>query len=159
MKTRLFTLVGAAGVLLAVPAFAQMGTTTPAPPPAKKPGILSRILHRGQPAPAPGTYAPNTGTYSPNGGAMPMGRRPMMGGVMPMTGGVVGNKNTHVYHLPGDRSQLPSPQNRVYFRSAAAAEAAGYHRAGSGSMGMRGHSPAMHPGMTRHMGTYPTVVH
>jgi len=152
MKTRLIALVGAASILLAVPALAQMGQTTTTPPPAKKPGLLSRILHRGQPATAPGSYAPN-------GGAMPMGRRPMMGGVMPMTGGVVGNKITHVYHLPGDRGQLPAAQNRVYFRSAAAAEAAGYHRAGAGSMSMNRTTRTMRPGMTRHMGTYPTVVH
>jgi len=45
-------------------------------------------------------------------------------------GNVVGNKNTKVYHLPGDKSALPAEKNRVYFKSAKEAEAAGYHRAG-----------------------------
>jgi hypothetical protein len=53
------------------------------------------------------------------------------GSATPIAGGVIGNKNTHVYHLPGDKS-LPSPKNRVYFASAAAAQAAGYHASGSG---------------------------
>src|SRR2546429_9761916 len=46
-------------------------------------------------------------------------------------GNVVGNKNTKVYHLPGDKGQLPDPKNRVYFKTAKEAEAAGYHHAGA----------------------------
>ena len=45
--------------------------------------------------------------------------RPGTGGMMGMHGGVVANKNSHVYHLPGDRGALPAPQNRIYFSSAA----------------------------------------
>lgn len=47
-------------------------------------------------------------------------------------GNVIGNKNTKVYHLPGDKGALPAEKNRVYFRTAKEAEAAGYHRAGVG---------------------------
>ena len=45
------------------------------------------------------------------------------------SGDVIGNVNSHVYHLPGSRGRLPSPANRVYFHSAAEAEAAGYRPA------------------------------
>jgi len=45
------------------------------------------------------------------------------------TGQFIGNKHTKVFHLPGDKGTLPSEQNRVYFKSAAAAQAAGYHQA------------------------------
>ena len=55
-----------------------------------------------------------------------------------MGGQIIGNKNSHVYHMAGDRGAMPAPQNRVYFPNAAAAEAAGYHMAGGGR------------GMTRH---------
>lgn len=65
------------------------------------------------------------------------GAHPMMGGAVRM-GGVVGNKKTHVYHMPGDRGALPEPQNRVYFHTAAQARAAGYHAVGQHSMGMHG---------------------
>jgi hypothetical protein len=41
------------------------------------------------------------------------------------SGQFVGNKNSKIYHMPGDKN-LPDPKNRVYFSSAAAAEAAGY---------------------------------
>ena len=72
-----------------------------------------------------------------------------------MGGRIIGNKRTRVYHLPGDKN-LPSPQNRVYFRTEAEAMRAGYRRAGTmhtlphgitgghmhGRMG--GHTPA-HP--------------
>ena len=58
---------------------------------------------------------------------------PMHGSPMAsMGGGFIGNKNSHVFHMPGDKGAMPAPQNRVYFHSAAEAEAAGYHMAGSG---------------------------
>src|SRR5947209_537435 len=72
---------------------------TAAPPP-KKPGLMSRIFHKGTPGkgmPAPMVHA----------------------------GNIIGNKNTRVYHMPGDRGQLPQPQNRVYFRTEREAIAAG----------------------------------
>jgi len=130
-------------------AFAQ----TPPPPPAPPAhhGLLHNLFHRPKPGqPMPGQPMP--GHMLP-GRMMP--GRPMMGGHMmpgrPMMGGnVIGNKNTHVYHLPGDQGALPDPKNRMYFRSAAAAEAAGYHRAGS-TMGHRSMRPAMHGSPT--MGT------
>ncbi len=56
----------------------------------------------------------------------------MKGKAMQMVhGNVVGNKNTKVYHLPGDKGALPDAKNRVYFKTAKEAEAAGYHRAGA----------------------------
>ena len=79
-------------------------------------------------------------SYGTMGGGA-MGGRPMMGGAMGgsmMGGRIIGNKNTHVFHMAGDRGALPAPQNRVYFPNAAAAEAAGYRMAGGGR------------GMTRH---------
>ncbi len=79
----------------------------PTAPTTKKPGLLGRILHKG------GTPA----------------TRP---GMMAHVGNIIGNKNTHVYHMPGDRGQLPAPQNRVYFRTEREAIAAGYRRAGMG---------------------------
>ncbi|MBV9864234.1 MAG: hypothetical protein JO316_02680 [Abitibacteriaceae bacterium] len=80
--------------------------------PAKRPGLMNRLLHR------------NSGTT----GTSSTGRM----------GGVVGNKKTHVFHLPGDRGKLPEPQNRVYFRTAAEARAAGYHEAGATNPKSRG---------------------
>jgi hypothetical protein len=58
-------------------------------------------------------------------------RRPRVavGSPAPIAGGIVGNKRTHVYHLPGDTGNMPAPQNRVYFRSEAEAMAAHYHAA------------------------------
>lgn len=117
-KTLTLSAVLAALAILGAGALAQ---TAPPPPPAHH-GIFSKLFH---PKPKPGQ--PATGSFG----------RP--GGMMPMRGGVVANKNTHVYHLPGDRGALPAPQNRVYFRSAAAAEAAGYHRAGGGRSTMGRH--------------------
>ena len=52
-------------------------------------------------------------------------------GQRPITGMIVGNKNTRVYHLPGDKGGMPSAKNAVYFRSEAQARAAGYRRAGT----------------------------
>lgn len=51
-------------------------------------------------------------------------------GSRPMGGMIVGNKNTKVYHLPGDKGGLPSAKNAVYFQSEAQARAAGYRPAG-----------------------------
>ena len=70
------------------------------------------------------------------------GARPeiMSGRRNSMMGGVIGNKKTHVYHLPGDRGALPEPQNHVYFHTAAQAQAAGYHAVGQHSMGGGAHS-------------------
>lgn len=119
---------------------------TPPPPPPAHHGIFSKLFH-----PKPKMTSPATGSFGRPGQMMPghmmpghsgMGGRPgmgSMGGMMPMHGGVIANKNSHVYHLPGDRGALPAAQNRIYFSSAAAAEAAGYHRAGGGrpAMGRR----------------------
>lgn len=120
---------------------------TPPPPPAPAhQGILSRLFH---PKPKPGLY-------QSNGSAMhPMGAHPYstnsahsystLGSHSMMSGQIIGNKNSHVYHMPGDKGALPSAQNRVYFPSAAAAQAAGYHAAGS-SRGLTGGHPMMHNG-------------
>ncbi|MEO7719152.1 MAG: MBL fold metallo-hydrolase [Capsulimonas sp.] len=44
-------------------------------------------------------------------------------------GPIVGNTRSHIYHVVKDGGTLPSPKNRVYFNSAAEAEAAGYRAA------------------------------
>jgi hypothetical protein len=60
----------------------------------------------------------------------------------PFAGAIIGNKRTHVYHLPGDKGNLPAAQNRVYFHSAAEATAAGYHAAGQHGSSVTGrHRP------------------
>lgn len=75
----------------------------------KKPhtSILSRLIH-----------------HKTTPGATPAGA-PMI------SGSVIGDKKTHVYHLPGDKYTLPSAKNRVYFKTEAQAKAAGYRHAGS----------------------------
>ena len=165
-------IAAAAGLtLLASAAFAQ----APAQPPAPvRQGILSRLLHS---KPKPSTYQNNSTLNHPMGsrpmngqmGAHPygtMGSRPMMGslpmmGSHPMMGGrpmmgshsmmggqIIGNKNSRVFHMPGDRGSMPAPQNRVYFSSVAAAQAAGYHAAGGRHSMTGGHM--MRPGMMQH---------
>ena len=148
----------AAFALSVTPAFAQ----TSAPPPSpQKPGILSRLFH---PKPKPGVYQSNGSMAHPmsahpgmmNHSTGSIGTRPgmvgshsMMSGHSMMGGQIIGNKNSHVYHLPGDKGALPAPQNRVYFSSAAAAQAAGYHAAGS-AHSVTGHSTMMHGSMLHH---------
>jgi hypothetical protein len=58
-------------------------------------------------------------------------------------GQIVGNKNTKVYHLPGDTGNMPAEKNRVYFRTEREAIAAGYHVAGKRGSGTtrRSHLP------------------
>jgi hypothetical protein len=100
-----------------------------APPPPAPPvhhSILSHIFHRPD---RPGTPPPSMRPVRPG---MPSSR------VAPITGGIIGNKNSHVYHLPGDKGSLPAVQNRIYFRTEAQAVAAGYHKSGSGT-------PKTHP--------------
>ncbi len=63
--------------------------------------------------PAPAAPAPPTNTDTPAAGQGP----------------IVGNKHSHVYHLPGD-GHLPGVNNRVYFQTEAEAQAAGYHKSG-----------------------------
>lgn len=45
-------------------------------------------------------------------------------------GPIIGNRRSHVYHLPGDTHPLPSERNRVYFQTEQAAQAAGYRALG-----------------------------
>lgn len=52
-----------------------------------------------------------------------------VGAASTATGRYVGNTHTRVYHEQGD-ANLPEEDNRTYFESAAAAEAAGYRPAG-----------------------------
>jgi len=121
MNTRTIAAALAAGIFVSSAAFAQ--TTTPAASaPVKKPGLLSRILHRNQ------TGTPTNSTAAATGATT--SRRPMMGGMSALSGSIIGNKNTLVYHMAGDHN-LPAPKNRVYFRTIAQAEAAGYHAAGT----------------------------
>ncbi|MBV9849712.1 MAG: hypothetical protein JO250_08590 [Armatimonadetes bacterium] len=123
MQKRTLTALALAGTLVAgLSGLARAQTpTTPTTPPAHH-GILSRIFHKpAHPGTSPGMQ-PGT-----RPGLTPGTTRP---GGTPFLGGIIGNKKTHVYHMPGDRGALPSAANRVYFRTEAQAIAAGYHRAG-----------------------------
>ena len=129
--------ISAAFAALAALGGSALAQTPPPPPPHQ--GLLHNLFHR-HPAtqPMPGHMMP----YHP--GMMP-GRPGMIGGhMMPgMSGGIVGNRKTHVFHMPGDPGALPAPQNRVYFHTMQQAMAAGYHRAGGGRMPIHG-GPMMH---------------
>ena len=153
-KTITLSAALAALMILASSAMAQ----TPPPPPPVHHGIFGKMFH-----PKPKLVQPATGSFGRPGHMMPghmmpghpgMMGQPGMGGMMHLHGGVVGNKNSRVYHLPGDRGAMPAVQNRIYFPTAAAAEAAGYRRAGGARSTMG--RPMMHgspthgmPGMTR----------
>ena len=77
------------------------------------------------------------------------GMRGRMGGQMSGMGSIIGNKNTKVYHLAGDKGNMPAEKNRVYFRTEREATAAGYHLAGAKQIkksGMfRPHGSMTHP--------------
>ncbi len=91
---------------------------------------------------APGTLPPQPRQHH--------GLMSRMHGHMPMMhGNIVGNKQSHVYHMPGDRGSLPAEKNRVYFRTEAEAQRAGYHRAG---MGMHANGRMSHGAAGHHMG-------
>ena len=128
-------------------AFAQ---APPPPPPPAHHGFLHNMFHRpkpgqinsGRPMPGRPMYGTTPGhTMGGRPNYRPMGGRPMGGGMM--GGSIVGNKNTHVYHMAGDRGAMPAEQNRVYFRSEREAEAAGFRRAGDSS-GSHSRRPMMH---------------
>lgn len=134
-KTLAVSAALAALALLGSSAMAQ----TPPPPPVHH-GIFSKLFH-----PKPKPVQPVTGSFGHPGGMMSGHTMPGHSGMMgstPMRGGIVGNKNSHVYHLPGDRGALPATQNRIYFPTATAAEAAGYHRSG-GARASTGSHPMM----------------
>ena len=100
---------------LSSPARAQ----TPTSPPTHH-GIFSRLFH------------PHGQTTSPRmAPGMHPGMAPGRPGGMAAMGRIIGNKRTHVYHLPGTPGALPSAANTIYFTSEAAAMRAGYHRAGA----------------------------
>jgi len=146
MQTRTFAALALAASLAAGVIGTASAQTPPPPPPHH--GLFGKLFH---PRPKPGqptTYRP--GMMGRPGMMHPgMMRRPGVMGRPSMGGGIVGNRNSHVYHLPGDRGALPAPQNRVYFHTAAQAEAAGYHRAGmTGGMSRR---PMMHGSPTHGM--------
>ncbi len=93
-------------------------------------------------------------------------RRPAAGAVTPISGGIIGNKKTHVYHLAGEKGTLPAEKNRVYFRSEAEAQAAGFHAAGHRQARPSAHglSGRMAPGgamggMAPRPGTTPPLKH
>jgi len=147
MNTRTIVAALAASVLVTGAAFAQ---TTPSATsaPVKKPGLLSRILHRSQ------TGTPGNPTAAATG-ATTM-RHPMMGGTSALAGTIIGNKNTLVYHMAGDHN-LPAPKNRVYFRTIAQAEAAGYHAAGTPTRTT--HAPMTRAGRGYHVPTPGVMSH
>jgi hypothetical protein len=92
--------------------------TSTAPAKQKKPSLLSKIIHHGKGA-------------SKGKGAT--GGKGSMKGLMATGGQIIGDKNTKVYHLASDKYALPAEKNRVYFKTVAQAEAAGYHHAGAKS--------------------------
>ena len=141
---------------LAALALVGVGAMAQTPPPPAHHSIFSKLFH---PKPKPGQSV--TGSFGQTSHMMPghmmpghmmPGHSGMMGGSSMMHGGIIANKNSHVYHMPGDRGALPASQNRIYFPTAAAAEAAGYHRAGGAHTTMSRpmmHSSPMH-GMPMH---------
>jgi hypothetical protein len=99
-------------------------------PAAAHQSLMSRLMHH---APKPGAAAASHHALMPS-----------------LQGNIIGDVKTHVYHLPGDKN-LPSPKNRVYFRSAAAAQAKGYRAAGSKSAGHASHKiTAKHKVVKKH---------
>ncbi len=152
MNTVVKTLAAAAAfTLLSGAALAQ----SPATPPPPHQGILSRLFH---PKPKPTINQMHPGMTPNHYGNMPMHSGTMggarsygtMGTHSMMGGSIIGNRNSHVFHMAGDHSALPAPQNRVYFSSAAAAQAAGYHAAGMGRGMTGGRRMSMPGGMMTH---------
>jgi len=74
--------------------------------------------------------------------------RAIAGSPVPIAGGIIGNKRTHVYHLPGDTGNLPAAKNRVYFHNEAEAIAAHYHAARKRSVVHTSSHPRL-PGLRR----------
>jgi hypothetical protein len=90
---------------------------------------LFSFLHKPKPATGDVSHHQSTMSAHPTswglkGGHSAMGQHSSM-----FAGAYIGNKKTHVFHVPGGKSALPAPANRVYFKSAAQAIAAGYHQA------------------------------
>ncbi|BDI31844.1 hypothetical protein CCAX7_38950 [Capsulimonas corticalis] len=84
-------------------------------------------------APAPGkgqSRGPRAAAPSSGAGAAPTPAAAAAGNGTE-SGQIVGNKRSHIYHLSSDSGNLPSAKNRIYFGSAAEAEAAGYRAARS----------------------------
>ena len=73
--------------------------------------------------------------------------RQNVGTTVPFPGAIIADKHTKVYHLPGDKGQLPMEKNRVCFRTEAEAQAAGFHhmRAGHGKTVVRRSTPMRDP--------------
>ena len=119
MKKLTAAAIVAAAMVIAAAAFAQAPATT------KKPSKLKTLLSKMH-KPKPGTAA---GSSS---GSLTGRRRHSPIAAAAVSGRIIGNKSTHVYHLPGSGGNLPSAANTVYFKSEAQAIAAGYHKAGVG---------------------------
>lgn len=96
-----------AAVALGMIVAAGAGAQTATAPPAHH-GLLSRMGRRLRHIPHPMTAA---------------------------SGRIIGNKRTHVFHVAGDNTQLPAPQNRIYFHSVAEAQRGGYRQAGAAHVG------------------------
>lgn len=89
-------------------------------------GWLGGATQAQRSAPPPQPPVKHHGLFGHRPGG-PMHGRPTM-----MTGRIIGNKRTHVYHLPGETGSLPAEKNRVYFMTEAQARAAGYRPAKQG---------------------------
>lgn len=110
---------------------------------------------------AGGAGAQNPPATTSPGAHHKMGMGGMLGrmrGSITGQGHIIGNKNTKVYHLPGDTGNMPAEKNRVYFRTEREAMAAGYHVAGkkNGKMTTRTHSRMGHT-MTGGSSTMPAT--
>lgn len=126
-------------------ALAQVPPPPPAPPVHH--GLFGRMFHPKPGQPMQGHYGrpgqPMRGSFGRPGQPQAYGR-PGLGTSIPTSGSVIGNKNTHVYHMAGDRGAMPAAQNRVYFPSASAAQAAGYRPVGGAHSMTPGRRPMMH---------------
>ena len=80
-----------------------------------------------------------------------MQHHPTMGRMMhrPNMGSIIGNRKTKVYHLAGDKGNMPDAKNRIYFHTERDAIRAGYHLAGR-KMPPHRMMPMKHP-MSGHM--------
>ena len=128
-RIRFAAALGVAALLLSPAALlAQTPPASTPPPPAHHPlsGFMARLhaMHPGHSAPAP----PHQNQHINPAAAAPGSTR--MAGMPGVAGQIIGDKKSHVYHLPGSKGTLPAPQNRVYFASAAQAQAAGFRQAG-----------------------------
>ena len=141
------TLAVASALLALVPtiALAQTSTNTTKTAP-QKPSLMQRLGFGKKPA-TPANSGKMTASH--------MGTTGSAGTTAIASGTIVADKKSKVYHLPGDK-RLPNINNRVYFKTEAQAQAAGYHKAGvggkkPGATGAKMTTKMSHPATTTKM--------